>query len=436
MRTTLALVLVLLLINNSNGQTIVRVIQGKVTNEKNKAIENVHVISSTYGFAAVSDDSGNFLMRMSSQDDQLAFTHVSYKPKFVDIKTSEDTVWINVRLKNKSNLLNEIEINENKRYLVIKPDKIWVYDYLVVDEQNILTLLKDNSRYELRLVSSDIGATDNLVIKKGKRCFLEKDGLGKMYLCSNDSVFQIYTNTDGIQLHYEASYEKYKSMVGPLTGGNSEYLFFKEYALNDQLLTFFAIDRESHKKKFMMQAFNQEVFENVRHIDNEVERLQAHGIIPIQKSFLTMSEMEIVRSIFHNQNFKAKVAGLPVNCPFIQYNNKTYIFDLIKGSVKTFDTQAELSATADLHLKSNTFNIEIDPVTGEFYALSLQKGITYIDRFSIETGKVLSSYKLNNYTFPEKIRFRDGHILFLYSDFNFKKKLFNMPISRIGSLGI
>ncbi|MBI9069107.1 MAG: carboxypeptidase-like regulatory domain-containing protein [Salinivirgaceae bacterium] len=202
----------------SYAQIQTLIIKGTVKGENNEIIENAHIYSSLYGKGTVSNENGIFLLKVSRSESKLVFTHVSYHPLEVSLSFKQvvDTLYLQVKLKTKSNIISEVDINENKKYLVVKADRIWVYDYLFMDEENMLLLLKDKNKYELRLINTVFGQIHNIIIKKGNKCFLEEDGLGKKYLCKNDSVFQVFINQQGIQLNFEGLYDKFNEMIGPI----------------------------------------------------------------------------------------------------------------------------------------------------------------------------------------------------------------------------
>lgn len=414
------------------------VVSGKVKNEKNKPLDNAHLYSSVYGVGTTTDKNGYFELILSAKETSIIATHISYKPQKIELtqKYHSDTLILDIKLKTKSNFLGEVEINESKRYLVVKPDKIWVYDYLLVNKKSMLLLLKDEKKYELRLIKEGFGQISNRVIEKGKKCFLEEDGLGKKYLCKGDSVFQISITQEGIQLYFEEFYKPFQEIVGPVVAGNSDYIFFKEYALNQQLITYFGINRKTHKKKFLTQIFDKEVFENVNYINREIGRLKGITVNPIEHSYISRTQLSNALSIFYLPSYRDQIVGLPINCPIINYNTNIYIFNLIKNVLEVFDAKGNLTNTIPMKLKNNPSSIEIDQQTGDFYAISLIKGIINVEKFDVNSGEPMQSFKLSNYTFPEKIKFRNNHILFMYSDFDFNKKLFHMPINRLNSIGI
>ncbi len=202
---------------------------GVVKNQKGKEIENAHIYSIKSGKGVISDQAGFFQLPVSKTETELIISHVSYIEQGVRInnkKELSDSIYLEIVLEVNPNYLSSVDIVENKRWQVVKPDRIWVYDYELLGKDDMLLLLKDTAKYELRLIDRNSKVVDNVRFKKSKPNHLIHDGLKNVFLDQKDSLFQIHLNNSKL-CFYEGIHKKdFDLMIKPVVAGNDEFIFF------------------------------------------------------------------------------------------------------------------------------------------------------------------------------------------------------------------
>ncbi len=171
-------------------------------------------------------------MHVSIDEFDIVISHVSYKEQRVQIANNiefSDTIHLKIVLELNPNYLSSIDIVEKKRWQVVKPDRIWVYDYELLGNDDMLLLLKDTSENELRYLSAEKSVIDNIAFKKTKINGLLKDGLGNIHLAVKDSLSQIYTDGNRILLYSTIHKREYSTIILPIVAHTKT--LFRGYSL-------------------------------------------------------------------------------------------------------------------------------------------------------------------------------------------------------------
>ncbi len=407
-------------------------ILGHVINENSHPIENAHIFYKEDIGGAISTSNGFFQIRVPKNTNALIISHVSYKEQKVHLANRivfGDSIYLEIVLEMNPNYLSSIDIVESKRWQVVKPDRVWVYDYELIGKDEMLLLLKDTAKYELRYLSADKLIVDNLTLNKNSFCKLLEDGLGNTHLALNDSLRQIYT--DGNQLSFYSALHKreYSTIILPIVAHTGNLFIFEELSLNNQKLNYYSINKKTKDRKLIAEIYHQERYRN----SVEVKKQQMSYPTINYVGELTIDDLRKLRLYFQWGQYFDKVTIKPFYSPLVKFGESFCVFDLLNGFMSLFNAKGELinEQIITFHLNKKVYSIEVDKGTGDFYSLWKKNGIVHIDKINMQQGSVEKTYILKDYIFPEKVQFRNGNIYFLYSDYNFNKKLFKMPISHL-----
>ena len=97
-------------------------IRGYVTNSSNEPLVGVYVRAVDLGIGTVTNEEGQYEIKLIEGLHRLSFTHIGYEPKRIDIPADKDDV-LNVVLKPIDNELGVVEISNKKKdlsYSIIK----------------------------------------------------------------------------------------------------------------------------------------------------------------------------------------------------------------------------------------------------------------------------------------------------------------------------
>jgi len=414
------------------GQKENIVIIGKVVDNFGEPIESAHVLSKSNYNGVITDKRGIFKLHANRTYDIVIVSHIGYNTKKQKVSFEgiyDDTAFIEINLKIKHNLIGEVEIIENKRWQVVKPNRIWVYDYELYGLDKMLLLLKDTIKYELRYLNVSNNTVCKISIKNNSFCKLFKDGLRNTHLALTDSIYQIFICDKQISFYKGISKKEYRDMILPIVAKTDNIFVVKELSLNNQKLVYYSIDRNTQKKALITEIFYQEKYKNS--LEVKKQQMSYFGINYMGE--ITIEELHIQRLYFQWGQYFESIAIQPFYSPLIQFGECFCVFDLVNGLMFFYNQDGKLIKKQEIsfHKSKKVYSIQVDKATGKFYSLWKKHGIVQVDNINMQTGEVAKTYCLANYLNPEKVQFRNGYIYFLYSNFNFNKKLFKMPISQL-----
>ncbi len=205
--------------------------------------------------------------------------------------------------------------------------------------------------------------------------------------------------------------------------------FFKGYYQNNQRLTYYYVNRKAKTNHELISIFDRESFLGTIGIEEEL--LTLAGVNPMGDIWI--SELEQWKDFYQLKEYYEKIAKLPVYSPLVQFGESLCVFDLVNGLMFIYSASGELLKEQQIsfHEKKKVYSIQVDEASGDSYSLWRKNGVVHIDKINMQNGTVAKTYLLKDYINPEKVQFRKGQIYFLYSDYNFNKKLFKMPVSRL-----
>ena len=97
-------------------------IRGYVTNNSNEPLVGVYVRAVDLGIGTVTNEKGQYEIKLIEGLHRLSFTHIGYEPKRIDVPAQKNDV-LNVVLKSNDNELGLVEISNKKKdlsYSIIK----------------------------------------------------------------------------------------------------------------------------------------------------------------------------------------------------------------------------------------------------------------------------------------------------------------------------
>ncbi len=421
-----------LLIINSVAQKSNRVVVGTIKNKNGEAIENAHIYGNRGRQGVISNYDGFFQIKVPNTTDTLLIKHVSYKEqmiRIVDTNVQRNSIYFEIVLEINLNYLQSIDIVESKRWLVLNSNQVWIYDYELVGNDEILLLLKDTVKFELHYLNVANNTVCKIAIKNNSFCKLFKDGLGNTNIALNDSIYQIFLCNKLISFYKGVSKKEYRDIILPIVAKTESIFVMKELSLNNQKLVYYSIYRNTQKKALIAEIFCQEKYKNS--LEVKKQQMSYFGINHMGE--LTIEELHIRRLYFQWGQYFENIATQPFYSPIIQFGECVCVFDLINNKMSFFNSKGKQIREKDFtfSLNKKVYLIQVDKVAGKFYSLWKKHGIVHVDNINMQTGEVAKTYRLANYLNPEKVQFRNGYIYFLYSDYNFNKKLFKMPMSQL-----
>jgi len=428
----LSSLLFLQIITFSQEKTVV--ITGIIKNKNGNVIENAQIFGKISGKGTISNNKGYFKLNIQTNDTTLIISHISYKKQWEQIAErikNEDSLHLEIILEIKPHYLPSIDVVDDKQWMLDKTNKIWIYDYELIGNDQIITLIKDKRKDEIGLFSSNDTYLGKYSLSKKRQYSLIKDGLDNIYLATSDSIYQVYFLNNTIIMLDSFSLNDYNLIVEPCVLSTNNKLYFREYLNNNQLIRYFYIDKASKNETILVDIFDEVNYDYLQ----SYKRSNVYNLGIYYLGDIWYPELEKVRDINESKRYIDLILTKPIYSPLYKYMDSIYVFDMINNSLLVFDLNGQILRQMNIVFNRNrkVFSIEIDKISGNFYSLWKKNGIVNFDKINMSNGSIVESYRINTYSNPEKIQFRNDYIYFLYSNLDYNRNLFKMPVNQLNN---
>jgi hypothetical protein len=430
MKISYLVILLSLITLNVLSQKNSYVIKGTVKNVHNEPIENANIFSST-NIGTISNNKGEFELSVSSSDKVIYASHVAYKEKIVNIEQNSivnGVLSIQIVLKETQYQLDAVDITADKNWQVIRPERVWIYDY-VVHEKNLLLLLHDSTKYELRYLDEDDNTLFQYTLNRKKVNRFIEDGLGNIHIGMNDSVFQIYLESNKIQFYDGVTQDKYNEIMKPIAAETDSLFLTKKQLLNNQRIVYSGTNKNTKSVIPIADIFNKE---NYKYAVQAKQQRNKHYGINIMGDICT-TQLAWYREFYQWGNFFEEVASYPIYCPLIKTHDGFCIFNTVDKKIDHYSNSGHFlkSINSDFDSKKRILHIEIDKYTNKIYSIWKKQGRIKMDEIDIQSGNIVKNYPLKNYINIEKIKICNGKVYFLHTNKNSSKKLVRIPLEQL-----
>ena len=423
------LIVAILLINiNAFGQIVV---YGYVLDSNNNPIINTNVIDLKTKKGAYTNDNGYFSFKTQNSNTTIKISHIGFKSyNYNHVKTVSDSLNIVVYLNQNYSSLAPVDISSEKTHLLYYEPGYYVYDF-AFNKSNILLLI-NHSKYNELLYIDEYNDTLS-ILNTNKGLGLIKDCLGNIQVISKDSIYQIYIDEDDfIYSVYSYPFDAYLSQLAPCAATIDSAMLFVQHSENKQSEIYYYYDSK-HEYHILKQIANEvknkeATIENLRItiIEEELalkrKRKGSSGEMAEGKSSLAKG-----RELFQRKAYYKFILTKPVYNPIFRINDSLFLFDHVNNRCYVYDRTLTLSRIFNIsYCDDNNWAKElfVDEVENKIYAKFEKNGIISLKELSLNNGRILKEYILNDCIFPLKIGVNNGYAYFLknevYGSYNTK----------------
>lgn len=423
------------LVLTSFGQIATRaiILKGKVTTQTGVPIENASVINIKEKTGVPTNNLGDYTIKVSLPV-TLTISHLGFQTREVSITEKmimdslKDTLIVNIILKAVIRELKPIEVTAERIKTIYDKPTVNIMDYEFINN-NILLLIFENKRFRLKLINYE---TDSVILSKILNFKSEKffrDCFNNLQLLSKDSSYQIYVLPSEIYIYKGISLKQFNSFLLPCVASLSKHLILQQYSLHNQTVIYSALNKDSNIKKTLVNITNAESASFAKGELRKIAQLKRSLRGKSLTDDLSVSEHHIAIEIQRREWFYETTLTKQTYHPLKQIRDSIYIFNHIADSVYVYTNNAELERAFNIkyHYERGWKNeIISDEAKGKAYAKFIQDGITYLYEINLNTGSILNQYKLEQHTFPDKIKVKGNHAYYLYTE-----KFDNFPRKRL-----
>lgn len=387
-----------------------------VSDSTGKALKDVAIYNSKQKVIGITDNFGITIIS-AQPSDTIVFSHISFEPIKVTVSNERNVLVI---MKDKTNMLHEIEIVENAPHLAYKNKEVWIVDYIVGNEGITAITTTGRSSHLLHLGFEQ----DTLSIRQigTKYEHITRDVFGNIHLIGPDSTYQVFSDGKYMRLLYGTTREKYNNTFAPIVTFTDSILVTKQSFYNGQEIAFFKVNLNNKKTEFLCDVCSDAKEMAKNWTRDNIRLLRAQN--PDMVVFYNPIEQPEYRAEVE-ENILKRIMLKEIYVPVFNINNHVYIFDFHKDAIYKYSNLGNYIDRVDIGFhrsfqnkinKNWDNNIIFDKVKNECYAQFPQNGIVTLKKINLKTGSITDTYILDSHVFPTNIQVYNGIVYYLFID--------------------
>lgn len=400
-------------VNSQNNTVII----GKITNAvTNDFVENVHVKVNQRNIITKSDTKGNYIIKFPKKKRvTLVFSHTSFETLYHPVIPEKDTIYINISLKKKVEVLPVFDYSEKPK-VVFKSAKISIADYEFYEDKFLFLVYgkRLNKDSQLYLVDEN----ENIISKHfvpGEPVELYNDYMGNVNLICKNAIYRVGVDKNKISI-YELPLEDFNQLIKPIVDTLDGTILFSDFLEQFPRFKYYAFNPEDTSVTVIKELVNKDMdwrynfeYEFLSNADKQFAKRMAKRLKGYDKYDVAAHMTGFANSFLYEE----------VYAPMFVVNDTINIFDHDKSTIWKFvDDTVEVDSIPFTYHKPKRKNewkrqLIMDEVNGDIYGVYLRNGYYYLKLISSSNGKIISEKKLH-YQYVEKIKIKDGFIYYTY----------------------
>jgi hypothetical protein len=405
------------------------VIAARVTDEVNLPVRGAFVVDKVSGTHAITKRNGIVYLLVSKQPSTLLFScgqydSLSKKITALDLELLKaDTLYLNILLKEKINVLNEVDIRPDEFTLAYNNPAASIIDYEF--ENNRLVLLvkeklnpdgqTDQENYRLRVVNDSTGKTTDFKLWE-RPVGLEHDCYNRLLVEFPQYYYQFTVDNKGIKLRDKVTVEQYNYYLSTCACARGNKLFYRQFGLHNQSVIYYLIDKKTKSESLLLTISDKESEHFAESSGKQINVLKGYGLN--KKDNKLAVNINVVDEIESRQKLYEKAVSVPVYHPLFRIGNNQLIFDHVHDSAYVFNDDGKKQRVFAIHYNTEPgFANELIPgdEANCIYARVLRNGTTWLIRVDLTNGNSSGEYRLHAQGKPVSIKVKNNTIYYLYA---------------------
>ncbi len=397
-------------------------VYGKITDSNTDSIiKNVNIRIKGTNIGSVSLKNGHYSINVSEVPATIIFSHVAYEKYYLKIN-SKISQKQNIQLKPLIVELDEFLVSGEIVKNILKTKPLHISDYEFYENNILLLAYKDRklSKAKILLVDNFGDTIAGLLVRKPEKFF--KDCFDNIHLICKDTVWQIYFDSEKLQLLYPVNPKKFDLTMKNCVEESGDNVYFMDYAYHNQILKYYYYNRKTEEAKTLRVIGDEKAIAMVDDFDGYIQSLINSGVNNIGAR-IRFDEMCMIDPIF---------------VPLRKIGDTICIFNYVNSIMEFYYQDDELVNETPVDFHNNKHWVEdifIDEVSNKVYTLFKRNGISYLHEINLKDGSLGKAIKIPDFPFVSKIQINNGNIYFLYTEksniyqkYNGYRKIYKMQI--------
>jgi hypothetical protein len=407
------------------------IVQGIIKEIKSKEfVPDATVRLSGTAYITQSNEKGRFTLRLPKKAIyKLMVSHLSYSTYVKELKRmEEDTLYLEVYLQFKSNLLDTVPILSKQvpETLVGKPNySIFDFDFY---EDKLILLTSENSLSKAQLQLSNYEGKIFSYYKlpkeagEAKRFFHDYEGYTEL-IC-RDSIFRLDVFNSELMVG-SVPKKDFNAYLKPVMDTLNENLYFSNQWDQYPSFNYYYLKANDTISKVLnsitnedlMKLYNFEYYFLPSGMQLEARRMADY--YKTDKRVIAALMSGFTQSMFYE----------PLYAPLFVMNDTICIFNHHNDYLYHYNRQNKLidSVKISYHHPKNwrewKKQMFVDEPENKVYAFYSKDGHHYLKQINHQTGKEVLTYKLQHHS-AEKIKIKDGYVYYVYRPFGSTQERF------------
>ncbi|MBL4652911.1 MAG: carboxypeptidase-like regulatory domain-containing protein [Flavobacteriales bacterium] len=355
----------------------------------------------------------------------LHFSFVGYESvsKTIDLSNKKDTIWLNVQLRNKTQLIDEFSVVADK-----KPEKVHgTQQYSISDFEfygNDFVFLT----YEKTLKKGSsivwVDRNQNLKAKIEIPTLITElycDYRGRIYAIGDNYVYQLTFMRNRLGLT-RFPIEDFNAVLKPCVDSLDNQIAFSDYQWFFPKFNYYYFDQNTQKSKKIYQIEDKELYHLYRmqyYFMHPKDKLRARKLA----NEYGMEKQDVAALMV---NFTNTMYFEPLYAPLFVVNDTALIFDHYSDQILKIDEYGEKVDSVAINYHENRDEkwkklLIKDIMLDEIYSINMKDGHLSLDRINTNNGVIENNHKLH-YKYVDNIHIKDGYAYYIYRPYESVQK--------------
>jgi hypothetical protein len=246
---------------------------------------------------------------------------------------------------------------------------------------------------------------------------LYKDYMGYVNVMCSNHIYRVTVKDDVLHLS-SLPVEDYQKFIMPCVDSLEQSVYFSNYQRDYPEFTYYAYNSAEKMITPLKRVCDEEVLHGYNmeyYFLRPKERVYARKLADfygVDKHVVGAAMRGLTNSMYYT----------PLYSPLFVMKDTVCIFDHSSNAIFKYDSQLNQLDSIPIdynHPKSWREwknEVIIDKEMGKAYALYQKNGFYYLKQINMQTGKIMSSFKLSN-QYVEKIKIKAGFVYYVYRPF-------------------